>query len=65
MSAGERKMNCSEVGPLLVFLACDELTVERTGGNRNAPGKLRGLPRAACRRKRVPGRSGDDSANRG
>jgi anti-sigma factor RsiW len=31
MSAGERKMSCSEVGPLLVFLACDELTAnERT-----------------------------------
>jgi anti-sigma factor RsiW len=28
MSAGERKMSCSEVGPLLVFLACDELTTE-------------------------------------
>jgi HEAT repeat protein len=28
MSAGERKMSCSEVGPLLVFLACDELTVD-------------------------------------
>jgi len=27
MSAAERKMSCSEVGPLLVFLACDELTV--------------------------------------
>src|ERR1700746_1426811 len=28
MSAGERKMSCSEVGPLLVFLTCDELTTE-------------------------------------
>jgi len=28
MSAGERKMNCSEAGPLLVFLACDEVTLE-------------------------------------
>ena len=28
MSASEHKMNCSEVGPLLVFLACDELTAE-------------------------------------
>src|SRR6266404_9163362 len=27
MSEREFKMNCSEVGPLLVFLACDELTV--------------------------------------
>jgi anti-sigma factor RsiW len=26
MSAAEHKMSCSEVGPLLVFLACDELT---------------------------------------
>ena len=28
MSAGERKMNCSEAAPLLVFLACDEVTSE-------------------------------------
>ncbi len=28
MSARESKMNCSEVGPLLVFLACDALTAE-------------------------------------
>jgi hypothetical protein len=28
MSAPEFKMNCSEIGPLLVFLACDELTAE-------------------------------------
>jgi HEAT repeats/Putative zinc-finger len=28
MSAGEHKMNCSEAGPLLVFLACGELTAE-------------------------------------
>jgi hypothetical protein len=27
MSAGEHKMSCAEVGPLLVFLACDELTL--------------------------------------
>jgi HEAT repeats len=28
MSASEHKMSCAEVGPLLVFLACDELTAE-------------------------------------
>ncbi|HEY1424866.1 MAG TPA: HEAT repeat domain-containing protein [Candidatus Acidoferrum sp.] len=28
MSAGERRMNCSEAAPLLVFLACDEVTSE-------------------------------------
>jgi len=28
MSGNERKMNCSEAGPLLVFLACDEVTTE-------------------------------------
>ena len=28
MSAGERKMNCSEAAPLLVFLACDEVSAE-------------------------------------
>jgi hypothetical protein len=28
MSAGERKMNCSEAAPLLVFLSCDEVTAE-------------------------------------
>jgi hypothetical protein len=28
MSAGEFKMNCAEVAPLLVFLACDEVNVE-------------------------------------
>jgi len=28
MSGGERKMNCAEAGSLLVFLACDEVTVE-------------------------------------
>jgi HEAT repeats len=27
MSASEHKMSCAEVGPLLVFLACDELTL--------------------------------------
>ena len=28
MSAGGFKMNCGDVGPLLVFLACDEVTAE-------------------------------------
>ena len=28
MSAGERTMNCSEAAPLLVFLACDEVSSE-------------------------------------
>jgi hypothetical protein len=28
MSAGDFKMNCRDVGPLLVFLACDEVTME-------------------------------------
>src|SRR6266566_494888 len=28
MSAGDFKMNCGDVGPLLVFLACDEVTAE-------------------------------------
>jgi hypothetical protein len=28
MSAGNFKMNCRDVGPLLVFLACDEVTME-------------------------------------
>ena len=28
MSAREYKMNCSEAAPLLVFLACDEVTSE-------------------------------------
>src|SRR6201982_1630326 len=28
MCACEKKMSCAEVGPLLVFLACDELTAE-------------------------------------
>ena len=28
MSASDFKMNCGDVGPLLVFLACDEVTAE-------------------------------------
>src|SRR6266478_1259081 len=28
MSAGDFRMNCGDVGPLLVFLACDEVTAE-------------------------------------
>src|SRR5215467_1808832 len=28
MSAGEFKMNCADVAPLLVFLCCDEVTAE-------------------------------------
>jgi hypothetical protein len=31
-SDGERKMNCHEVAPLLVFLACDEVTAEERAG---------------------------------
>jgi HEAT repeat protein len=31
-SNGARKMNCDEVAPLLVFLACDEVTAEERAG---------------------------------
>ena len=31
MSAGEIKMNCAEVAPLLVFFACDEVSAEERG----------------------------------
>jgi anti-sigma factor RsiW len=31
MSTGEIKMNCAEVAPLLVFLACDEVSTEERG----------------------------------
>ena len=40
MSAGERKMNCSEVAPLLVFLACDEVTAEERAGNRDRTSRV-------------------------
>ena len=32
MSGAERKMNCAEVAPLLVFLVCDEVTLEERAG---------------------------------
>ena len=32
MNADEFRMNCSEVAPLLVFLACDEVTAEERAG---------------------------------
>jgi anti-sigma factor RsiW len=31
MSAGEDRMNCAEVAPLLVFFACDEVSAEERG----------------------------------
>jgi anti-sigma factor RsiW len=31
MSAGENRMNCAEVAPLMVFLACDEVSAEERG----------------------------------
>ena len=30
--SGAHRMNCDEVAPLLVFLACDEVTAEERGG---------------------------------